>query len=175
MVQDFQNMQVWQDAVSFHKDIISEIASFPKEELYAMSSQLRRVSLSISNNIAEGCGRNSNKELKNFLSIAMGSCKEVESMIVVAKELSYINNETFTTLIQKIIIIGKKLNSLMQKVSEQVNMSMQNKSRSTERNIGIPKTKNQLLPTAKPSFAHQQPTTKNQQHQRSWFSKCTIT
>jgi len=120
MVQNFQNLQVWRDAIDFHKNIITKISKFPPEEIYAISSQLRRASLSISNNIAEGCGRNSSKELKNFLNIAMGSCKEVESMIVVAKELKYIDNETFNILIQKIIIIGKKLNSLMQKVAEQV-------------------------------------------------------
>ena len=117
MSQNFQNLQVWRDAVDFHKTIIPIISKFPKEEIYAMSSQQRRASLSISNNIAEGCGRESNKELRNFLNIAMGSCKEVESMIIVAKELNYITIEIHNQLMQKIITIGKKLNSLMQKVS----------------------------------------------------------
>ena len=136
-------MRVWQDAVSLHKDIISKLTSLPKEELYAMNSQLRRASLSISNNIAEGCGRDSNKELRNFLNIAMGSCKEVESMIIVARELRYITEETFTILIQKIIVIGKKLNSLMQKISISINQAVQ---------VGQ-------------SPKNQQPTTKNQQRE----------
>jgi len=143
MAQNFQNMRVWQDAVSLHKDIISKLTSLPKEELYAMNSQLRRASLSISNNIAEGCGRDSNKELRNFLNIAMGSCKEVESMIIVARELRYITEETFTILIQKIIVIGKKLNSLMQKISISINQAVQ---------VGQ-------------SPKNQQPTTKNQQRE----------
>ena len=121
MSQNFQNLQVWQDTINFHKTIVSEISKFPKEEIYAMSSQLRRASLSISNNIAEGCGRESNKELRNFLNIAMGSCKEVENMIIVARELNYIQIETYKALIQKIITIGKKLNSLMQRVSTSIN------------------------------------------------------
>ena len=109
-----------------------------------MSSQLRRASLSISNNIAEGCGRESSKELKNFLNIAMGSIKEVESMIIVAKELNYINNETFNTIIQKIIIIGKKLNALMQKVSENIYKKTNNKYSQVGRSPNQkPKTKNQ--------------------------------
>jgi four helix bundle protein len=131
MSQDFQNLQVWQDAINFHKEIIQQISKFPKEEIYAISSQLRRASLSISNNIAEGCGRESSKELRNFLNIAMGSCKEVENMIIVSKELDYISSETYKTLMQKIITIGKKLNFLMQRVSSSISQFEQS-----------PKTKN---------------------------------
>ncbi len=101
MVQNFQNIQVWQDAVQFHEAIIPILLKFPKEEIYAMSSQLKRASLSISNNIAEGCGRESGKELRNFLNIAMGSVKETESMTVVAQKLGYINKEQYSDLIQK--------------------------------------------------------------------------
>ncbi|MBT6690296.1 four helix bundle protein [archaeon] len=147
MTQNFQNIQVWQDAVQFHKTIISILPKFPKEEIYAMSSQLRRASLSISNNIAEGCGRETSKELRNFLNIAMGSTKEVESMILVSKELDYINNETFMGLIQEIIIIGKKLNSLMQRVTEQ-----------------IPKKNNKNSQIGR-SPKNQKPKTKNQQRE----------
>ena len=121
MSQNFQNLQIWQDTINFHKAIASEISKFPKEEIYTMSSQLRRASLSISNNIAEGCGRESAKELRNFLNIAMGSCKEVENMIIAAKELEYITAETYKTLTHEIITIGKKLNLLMQRVSISIN------------------------------------------------------
>jgi len=141
MSQNFQNLQVWQDAVDFHKTIIPQILKFPKEEIYAMSSQLRRASLSISNNIAEGCGRESSKELRNFLNIAMGSCKEVESMIIVAKELEYLPIEKHKELIQKIITVGKKLNSLMQKVTLSIH------KKATSQNGRNPKTNNQQLKT----------------------------
>ena len=107
-----------------------------------MSSQLRRASLSISNNIAEGCGRESNKELRNFLNIAMGSTKEVESMILVAKELGYIDNKIFTILIQKIITIGKKLNAFMQVISKEINKKPNNKFHQVGRS-----PKNQQLKT----------------------------
>jgi len=118
MSQNFQNLEVWKDAIEFHKKIVLQILKFPKEEIYAMSSQLRRASLSISNNIAEGCGRESSKDLKKFLNIAMGSTKEVESMIIMAKELEYISTEIFNELNKEIITIGKKLNSLIQKVMQ---------------------------------------------------------
>ena len=141
MSQNFQNLQVWQDAVDFHKTIIPQILKFPKEEIYAMSSQLRRASLSISNNIAEGCGRESSKELRNFLNISMGSCKEVESMIIVAKELNYLTIESYNKLMQRIITVGKKLNSLMQKVSSSINKKPISKTGEAL------KTKNQKLKT----------------------------
>lgn len=142
MSQNFQNLQVWKDAIDFHKTIILQILKFPKEEVYAMSSQLRKASLSISNNIAEGCGRESNKEMRNFLNIAMGSCKEVESMIIIAKELNYISIETYKILMQKILTIGKKLNFLMQRVSNSISQ------------VGrSPKTNNQQLKTKNTSEA----------------------
>jgi len=143
MAQNSQNIQVWQDAVTFHKQLLSILPTFPKEEIYAMSSQLRRASLSISNNIAEGCGRESQKELRNFLNISMGSTKEVESMIVVAQKLDYINNETFTSLIQKITIIGKKLNALMQVISQDINKNNKHSQVGRSPKNQKPKTKNQ--------------------------------
>ena len=148
MVQNFQNIQVWQDSVAFHEQLLSVLPAFPKEELYAMSSQLRRASLSISNNIAEGCGRESQKELRNFLNIAMGSLKETESMIIVSQKLNYISNEIFTDLMQKIIIMGKKLNALMQVIYKQINYN-----------------KHSQFVNPKDSLPNQKPKTKNQQRE----------
>jgi four helix bundle protein len=118
MVQDFKRLQIWENAVSFHKSIISELAKFPPEEKYAMGSQMRRASLSISNNIAEGCGKASNKEFRAYLLNAMGSCKEVESMLNVALELGYITQLTFNKLNEEINTLGKQLNVFIRKISE---------------------------------------------------------
>ena len=135
-MQDFTKLQVWQDAKKFHIKIVQASLNFPKEETYSMIPQLRRASLSISNNIAEGCGRNSTKELYSFLNIAMGSTKEVENMINISRELNYINEIEYNNLKQKIFTIGKKLNSLMQKVKlAQVGRSPKTKNQK-------PKTKN---------------------------------
>jgi len=123
MVQDFKNIQVWQDSINFHKALISELAKFPKEEQYAMNSQLRRASLSISNNIAEGCGKSSKKEFRSYLLNAMGSCKEVESMLYMARELNYITELTFKKLNDDINIIGKKLNSFIQTLNQGIENS----------------------------------------------------
>ena len=118
MVQDFKKLQIWEKAVAFHKEIISEINKFPQEEKYAMCSQLRRASLSISNNIAEGCGKTSVKEFKAYLLNAMGSIKEVESMLNVARELGYITQLTFKKLDEDINGLGKQLNIFIKRIIE---------------------------------------------------------
>lgn len=118
MVQDFKTLKIWENAVAFHKLIISELNKFPQEEKYAMGSQLRRASLSISNNIAEGCGKESKKEFKAYLLNAMGSIKEVESMLNVARELNYITQLTFNKLDEDINALGKQLNVFIRRIIE---------------------------------------------------------
>lgn len=120
MVQDFKKLEVWQDAMNFDKILDVELEKFPQKEIYAMTSQLRRASLSISNNIAEGCGKESYKELKSYLSNAMGSCKEVESMLIAAHEKGYITELTFKKLNEEINRVGKRLNVFSQRVREKI-------------------------------------------------------
>jgi four helix bundle protein len=122
MVQDFKKLEVWQDAINFDKFLNTELENFPQKEIYAMTSQLRRASLSISNNIAEGCGKESDKELKSYLSNAMGSCKEVESMIISANEKGYITPLTFSKLNEEINRIGKRLNVFTQRIKQKIEM-----------------------------------------------------
>ncbi len=82
-----------------------------------MTNQLRRASISVSSNIAEGCGRNGDAQFKHFLDIAQGSAYEVRSQIFVARDLHYIDLETFKLLDEKIIEISKMINSLVQKLT----------------------------------------------------------
>ena len=117
-MQDFKHLNVWQNSVNFHKAIIAELSKFPKNEEYAMGSQLRRASLSISNNIAEGCGKSTNREFKPYLLNAMGSCKEVEIMLNVAFELGYIAKPTFDKLNEDVNALGKQLNVFIKRISE---------------------------------------------------------
>ena len=120
MAQDFKKLIVWQEAINFDKILDVELDKFPKKELYAMCKQLRRASQSISSNIAEGCGRGTNKELRQYLRQAMGSCKEVESNLILAFEKGYINKPTFEKLNEEITKIGKRLNVFIQRVSEDI-------------------------------------------------------
>lgn len=84
---------------------------FPKEEIYGLSSQLRRASVSIGSNISEGSGRNTLKDYKHFLHNALGSAKEVEYQLSLAKDLDYISIKTYDRLIEIMnIIIGSMTN-----------------------------------------------------------------
>ncbi|HYW34011.1 MAG TPA: four helix bundle protein, partial [Balneolaceae bacterium] len=91
-------------------------SSFPKEELYGLTSQMRRAASSIPSNIAEGCGRNTQAQFARFLNIAFGSASELEYQLILSKDLSFINNEAFSELFEKITEVKRMLYSLIQKV-----------------------------------------------------------
>lgn len=71
---------------------------FPKEEIYGLTSQIRRSAVSIPSNIAEGCGRRTNKDFSNFLGISLGSAFEFETQLIICKNLNFITNEDFIFL-----------------------------------------------------------------------------
>ncbi|GAH32299.1 unnamed protein product, partial [marine sediment metagenome] len=83
-MKDFREMQVWNKGHKLALEIYKLTGGFPKEEIYGLSSQIRRAAVSIPTNIAEGCGRGSAKELKQFLKISMGSASEVEYQILLS-------------------------------------------------------------------------------------------
>jgi four helix bundle protein len=89
---------------------------FPKEELYGLTSQMRRSAISIPSNIAEGFRRYHNKEYKQFLYIALGSCAELETQIIIANELDYINETNKSELIKKIKYICRMTVKLINKL-----------------------------------------------------------
>lgn len=86
----YKELKVWQESIELVSQIYSITKFFPKEEIYGITSQLNRASVSIPANIAEGAGRNSNKEFVQFLSIAMGSCAEVETLLIIAEKQGFI-------------------------------------------------------------------------------------
>ncbi len=96
-IKTFRDLRVWQKGIDLVKEVYKTTKKFPVEELYCLSSQMRRAVISIPSNIAEGFRRRYNKEHKQFLNIALGSCAELETQIVISKELGYIdgNNEKF--------------------------------------------------------------------------------
>jgi four helix bundle protein len=117
MSQDFKNLKVWQEARELVKDIYQITEKFPMNEQYAMTQQMRRAVTSIPANIAEGCGKNSQKELARYLNIANGSVKEIENFLLLSNDLGYINNLQLGELSEKVNQIGKMISSLLKKVN----------------------------------------------------------
>src|SRR6185503_11426393 len=115
-MRDFRQILVWEKAHQFTLEIYRVTAKFPKEELYGLTSQLRRASASIAANIAEGFGRGGNVELARFLQIAIGSAYEVEYHILLAKDLGLIAKEPNELLKVHIIEIKRMLAALLLKV-----------------------------------------------------------
>jgi len=115
-MRDFRQIQVWEKAHQLTLEIYQVTARFPKEELYGLTSQLRRAAASIAANIAEGFGRGGDIELARFLQIAIGSAYEVEYHILLAKDLSIITHEVNDRLQAHIIEVKRMLAALLLKV-----------------------------------------------------------
>jgi four helix bundle protein len=97
-VGNFRNLLIWQRAMSLVTTIYKSTQSFPKEEIFGLTSQIRRCSISIPSNITEGYGRDSNMELVRFLNIAKGSLFELQTQIEIARNIEYLNEEDFKNL-----------------------------------------------------------------------------
>ncbi len=115
-MQNFKNLLVWQKAHLLVKGVYTITNDFPKDELYGITSQLRRSSVSIPTNIAEGTGRGSDADFKRFLQIAFGSASEVEYLILLSHELKYISDSQTRPIENQIIEVKKMLSSLMNKI-----------------------------------------------------------
>ena len=94
-VSTHKDLDVWKKSMDFVTELYKQTASFPKVELYGLSSQMRRAAVSIPSNIAEGAARKSNKEFIQFLYIALGSSAEVDTQLIIAKNLNFIDVTVF--------------------------------------------------------------------------------
>ena len=103
------NLDVWKKAVDFVVDVYKATESFPKEEKFGLTSQIRRASVSIAANIAEGAGRKSDKEFIQFLSHAQGSASEVETELLIASRLGFIQTESYEVLSHTLDDIGRMI------------------------------------------------------------------
>ncbi|MGB3618555.1 MAG: four helix bundle protein [Catalinimonas sp.] len=104
----FKELRVWERSIDLAEAVYQTTQTFPVEERYGLTSQLRRASVSVASNIAEGAGRNSNKEFAHFLGIASGSCAELETQLIIATRLDFID--------------GIKLHALQTHINEVSNM-----------------------------------------------------
>lgn len=112
-MQDFRNLRVWKYGHQLTLDVYKATGTLPRNEQYGLTSQLRRSAASIPANIAEGCGRYGNAELKRFLQIAMGSASELEYHILLTRDLAYIDGQTYESVNQQVISVKRMLASLI--------------------------------------------------------------
>jgi four helix bundle protein len=111
-IKSYQDLIVWQKAMDLVVLVYQATRLFPKEELYGLTSQVRRAVVSIPSNLAEGHARKSRAEFLNFVSIAQGSRAEVETQIMIAVRLSYIHQDQALPMQHLLLEIGKMLNTL---------------------------------------------------------------
>jgi four helix bundle protein len=118
MLASFKDLRVWQEAMKLAVEIYTATAQFPRHELYGLSNQLRRAAVSIPSNIAEGKGHRSDREFTNYLLHARGSLLEVQTQVMIAKELQYLSGDQSRQLLTQADAIGRSLNSLINSLRE---------------------------------------------------------
>ena len=108
----YRDLDVWKLSIDFVKEVYQLTSGFPKIETYGLTSQIRKAAVSIPANIAEGQGRNSSKEFRQFLAIAIGSLAEVETELIIAKEINYLGPDKLDFRLAKLDRIRKMLKAL---------------------------------------------------------------
>jgi len=114
----FENLQIWQKAMNIVEQSYKATANFPKDEKYNLTSQIRRSAVSIPSNIAEGAGRNSNGEFKQFLGIANGSSYELLTQLYLSERLNIITRETMKSIVDETLEVCKMNYSLQKSLSK---------------------------------------------------------
>ena len=115
-IKTFRELDIWKRGIEPVKEIYSATKSFPSHEIYGLTSQMRRAAVSIPSNVAEGFRRRHPKEFKQFLSIALGSAAELETQIVIAKELNYIGSDSEDRMLELIDHISRMIANLLTKL-----------------------------------------------------------
>lgn len=115
-MKDFRDLQVWHKAHALALDSYKVTNGFPRQELFGMTSQIRRAAVSIAANLAEGCGKRGNGEFQRFLGIATGSASELEYHFLLAHDLNFIGGLQYKQLSHSVIEIKRMLASLLRKV-----------------------------------------------------------
>tara|TARA_B100001079_G_C16145081_1_gene397358 strand:+ start:159 stop:515 length:357 start_codon:yes stop_codon:yes gene_type:complete len=106
-----KDLDIWKLSIQLVKDIYQLTSKFPSEEKFGLTAQIRRSAVSVPSNISEGAARNSNKDYVRFLYIALGSLSEIETQLIIAKELSFSNN--IDQLMDQVVLIRPKLLNLI--------------------------------------------------------------
>lgn len=115
-MRDFTKYDIWTDGIEISIQIYEITKLFPEGEKFGLVSQLRRASVSIPSNFAEGCSRSSEKDFKRFIEISLGSIFELKTQLSIAKRLEFIDLKDFKSILELIDKCGKQLNTLRNKL-----------------------------------------------------------
>ena len=119
---NFKELRIWKDSIDLVEDIYLETKSFPKNEEYGLTSQMRRCSVSVPSNIAEGSGRGSDKDFKRFLSISLSSSFELETQLVIANRLGFIEKKNYEKTMENLRKLQKMIYTFRRKLSSIVKL-----------------------------------------------------
>ena len=111
-----KDLRIWQESIELVTHVYKITASFPKEDMYGLTSQIRRSAVSVPSNIAEGAGRNSKKEFKHFLYISIGSLAELETQLIIAKNIGFLEEAIYEELNKTIPGLIKMTSAFIKKI-----------------------------------------------------------
>ena len=120
VIRSYRDLRVWQRGMDLVESIYVITQSFPKHEIYGLTSQMRRAAVSIPANIAEGHSREHTKEFRNFLSVAQGSISELETEVEIATRLGYLTAEQFRRLMDNIAGLAKQVRALREALAKKL-------------------------------------------------------
>ena len=117
MKHHFRDLEIWKDGLELSKITYELTRKFPKAEIFGLTSQMRRCAISIPSNIAEGTGRNSVKDFTYFLAIAKGSSFELNTQLILARDLGFITEEQLLPVLEKLLVLQKKIFRFVEKIN----------------------------------------------------------
>lgn len=117
-MRDFRTLEIWKQSRQLAVEVYSLTRSFPKEEIFGLTSQLQRAVVSVGANIAEGCGRNSNADFQRFLTIGLGSLNEAEYLLILSNDLHYCDDEKYRKLMRDIDKLKPMMMAFISKLRE---------------------------------------------------------
>jgi four helix bundle protein len=120
-MRNYRDLQVWSKAHHLTLELYRMSRQFPREEIYGITSQLRRAAVSIGANLAEGCGRRTSNELARFVRVAMGSASELDYHLLLWRDLGFMSSDDFSISTAK-LTVRKMLTSFLQSVEDQIEM-----------------------------------------------------
>lgn len=119
-MRNYRDLQVWSKAYALALELYKLSRAFPKDELYGLTSQLRRAATSIGANLAEGCGRRGNNEMGRFVKIALGSASELDHHLLFSRDLGFLKRDDYERCSRELTSVRKMLTALLDAIEEEI-------------------------------------------------------